>query len=336
MSKKIALIVGAYPPDACGIGDYSYQLVHSDIDKWICIIWKEWNLTGLLKLIRKIKKLDTVYVNLQYPTKSSYGSLMPHLLCIYFSLFTNKRFMITLHEFMRMSITYRLAAFLFLLFANKIIFTTQVEKDYAMRLLPFRRDKFHVIHLFSNISKAVKIKETSMRHFDFAYFGLISKGRNIERFIEIVKRIQLNHQVNAAIIGMVSEGCNNYVDILRCKSGSSGIEFILNKRDQEVADFLNECKYVYLPFNDGVSERRGSFLASVINGALVITTKGPWTTKRFDKVCYYMDDNECELLKDLLNGRNILISHNNIAEFLNEYDVKSWIDVSEQYFRLCN
>ena len=118
MSKKIALIVGAYPPDACGIGDYSYQLVHSDIDKWICIIWKEWNLTGLLKLIRKIKKLDTVYVNLQYPTKSSYGSLMPHLLCIYFSLFTNKRFMITLHEFMRMSITYRLAAFLFLLFAN--------------------------------------------------------------------------------------------------------------------------------------------------------------------------------------------------------------------------
>lgn len=88
--------------------------------------------------------------------------------------------------------------------------------------------------------------------------------------------------------------------------------------------------------NDGVSERRGSFLASVINGALVITTKGPWTTKRFDKVCYYMDDNECELLKDLLNGRNILISQNNIAEFLNEYDVKSWIDVSEQYFRLCN
>ena len=49
-----------------------------------------------------------------------------------------------------------------------------------------------------------------------------------------------------------------------------------------------------------------------------------------------MDDNECELLKDLLNGRNILISQNNIAEFLNEYDVKSWIDVSEQYFRLCN
>ena len=96
MSKKIALIVGAYPPDACGIGDYSYQLVHSDIDKWICIIWKEWNLTGLLKLIRKIKKLDTVYVNLQYPTKSSYGSLMPHLLCIYFSLFTNKRYLLLL------------------------------------------------------------------------------------------------------------------------------------------------------------------------------------------------------------------------------------------------
>lgn len=83
---------------------------------------------------------------------------MPHLLCIYFSLFTNKRFMITLHEFMRMSITYRLAAFLFLLFANKIIFTTQVEKDYAMRLLPFRRDKFHVIIYFRILVKRLKLK----------------------------------------------------------------------------------------------------------------------------------------------------------------------------------
>lgn len=40
MNKKCLLLVGAFPPDKCGIGDYSYQLVNSDSDKWECLVWK--------------------------------------------------------------------------------------------------------------------------------------------------------------------------------------------------------------------------------------------------------------------------------------------------------
>ena len=57
MSKKIALIVGAYPPDACGIGDYSYQLVHSDIDNGFVLYGKNGILQVYWSWYVKLKNL---------------------------------------------------------------------------------------------------------------------------------------------------------------------------------------------------------------------------------------------------------------------------------------
>ena len=104
MNKKCLLLVGAFPPDKCGIGDYSYQLVNSDSDKWECLVWKKWILKELPALIREINSFKIKNLNLQYPTKSSYASIVPHLVCIYYALFTSKIFTVTLHENSRMSL----------------------------------------------------------------------------------------------------------------------------------------------------------------------------------------------------------------------------------------
>ncbi|MCD7939127.1 MAG: hypothetical protein LUH50_03110 [Bacteroides intestinalis] len=336
MNKKIILIVGAYPPDACGIGDYSSQLVHADESHWECIVWKDWTFSGLCKLICSIKKSNVIYINLQYPTKASYGSLIPHLLCIYIAFFSDKRFMVTLHEFMRMGLCYRLAAIMFLLFANKVIFTTQVERKYASNIIPFRKNQFVVIPIYSNIAKAHVFKATNERNCDIAYFGLISPNRNIEHFIDLVKKIEFSHKcISAKIIGMIVEGSEDFLNFLRKEAQETCIEFHLNKSNEEVAELLNDCRYTYLPFHDGVSERRGSFLASVLNGAIVITTKGPWTSSKFDKVCYYIDSDELHLVKKILDGVETSKSQIDIFEYLQSDVAKSWVDVSDKYLNLC-
>lgn len=335
--KKILLIVGAFPPDACGIGDYSSQLVHSNESGWEYLIWKNWSLKGLVRLLIAINKSKCRYVNLQYPTKSSYGSLIPHLLCIYLAFFSNKRFIVTLHEYMRMGKRYRYAGVLFLLFAYRVVFTTEIEKSYASEIISIRKNRFRVIPIFSNIVKAKCIKPTYDRTCDLAYFGLITPNRNIEKFISLIKILHsLKINIRANIIGMVPDGYTNYINNLREMSSDTSIKFHLNQPNEEVAILLNDCKYTYLPFNDGVSERRGTFYASILNGCIVLTTKGPWTLPKFDKVCYYIDStNEIELIQKLLFKEEIKITQNDLIKFFKEESVNSWRQISDMYHNIC-
>lgn len=339
MYMKSLLIVGAFPPDKCGIGDYSYQLVHSDSSKWEFLIWKKWNLGKVLSLIKTINSYNAKVLNLQYPTKSSYASILPHIICLFYSLLTNKKFTVTLHENSRMNKRYRMAANIFLLFADRVIFTTEFEKKYALKRFPFRKSHYSVVKLFSNIDKAPTIKKTKDRKYDIAFFGLISPGKNIERFISVINKLQAQSiYVKAAVIGMVSDEWKDYTDQLKLQSLNCDIDFAFNLSNEEVALILNDTKYIYLPFPDGVSERRGSFFAAILNGAIVLTTKGECTTSEFDSVCHYLGDEEDDVLtiRELLNGINSKIAQEDLIVYAKKYMPESWRKVSDEYMILFN
>ena len=337
MNKKCLLLVGAFPPDKCGIGDYSYQLVNSDSDKWECLVWKKWILKELPALIREINSFKIKNLNLQYPTKSSYASIVPHLVCIYYALFTSKIFTVTLHENSRMNIRYRLAANLFLLFADRVIFTTDFERQHALKKFPFRKFHYNVIKLFSNIDKVSIIKKTVDRKYDIAFFGLISSGKNIEKFISVVKKLRAQScLLKTAIIGMVADEWKDYVEQLKLQALNCDIDFIFNLSNREVASILNNTKYIYLPFPDGVSERRGSFFAAILNGAIVLTTKGSCTTSEFASVCYYLGSEEDDVatINRLLNDENSKIVQEDLIAYTKKYMPESWKEVSEEYMSL--
>ena len=53
------------------------------------------------------------------------------------------------------------------------------------------------------------------------------------------------------------------------------MEWLLDRGDDETAGLLAGASAAYLPYPDGASERRGSLIAALGNGAPVVTTDGP-------------------------------------------------------------
>lgn len=48
--SKILLVSGSYPPDVCGVGDYSYNLINANPAKWEIYTSSDWRLRSLLTL----------------------------------------------------------------------------------------------------------------------------------------------------------------------------------------------------------------------------------------------------------------------------------------------
>lgn len=323
------LITGSYPPQVCGVGDYTYRLISSPnaID-WKLYNSSDWSLRSLFLHIKNIKKYNENTVNMQYPTQGYGWSIVPHLLCLYFSWFTKKRFSVTIHEQSQSSFKARMAQKIILLTANKIIFTNKFEFDYAAKRIPFIAQRSTVIKIYSNIEASDRIKPIEDRKIDILNFGHIRPRKGLEEFIETVKEI--SNEFNVVIAGQVPEGYEDYYSHIESKAKKVGVKIILNLPSKDVSKLLNDTKLIYLPFPDGVSERRGSLLAAFVNGAVVLSSVGEFTTQELkDSIITKQNDLNFKLL--LSNESLLKDKQFKATTFMQNNMPKSWDDVVEQY-----
>ena len=92
---KVALLCGACPPGACGVGDYTVCLARALTERGIeahVISSVSWNLLGAIKRSAGPGSLKFDVVHIQYPTVGFGGALSPQLLSL------SQRCVITLHE----------------------------------------------------------------------------------------------------------------------------------------------------------------------------------------------------------------------------------------------
>ena len=327
-SLELLLITGSYPPEICGVGDYTNRLISANLTgMWQLYFSTEWKWNTLFRHIRAINYTKKRIINMQYPTQGYGWSLIPHLLCIYFSWFTNKRFTVTIHEQSQLSLKSRLAEILILISANRIIFTNEFEQIYAQKRIPFIKKRSTVIKIYSNIDSCDIIKPIKNRTFDLINFGHIRPNKGLEHFIDTVSSLSSIYKI--AIVGQVPTGFEAYYEKIAQRCQNLHIDLILDLGDKEVASLLNDSKAVYLPFPDGASERRGSLLAAFVNGATVITTIGRFTTEALKKAII---DIAKYSLSDILSDMDLLSSKQEQAfNFLQKEMPAGWKDIVLRY-----
>ena len=121
------------------------------------------------------------------------------------------------------------------------------------------------------------------------------------------------------------------------KAKLAGIEVILNLDNKDTSDLLNNTKFLILPFPDGISERRGSFLAGAVNGCLIVSTVGKYTTQALNEIITKklpVKEGELEKLKEMINDEIWTDKYIKTKEYLEREIPQSWEKIVEAYNNL--
>jgi glycosyltransferase involved in cell wall biosynthesis len=313
---RILFLVGAYPPKICGIGDYTYQLKnkldqnHFETEVIFGLNWK----TNPFKILKKINKYNPDIIHIQYPLTG----LFAHIL-IFFCFFKYK-IVITAHEFAETHWSRKISMFIFPL-AKSIIWTSKLELDRFKSYFPFLVPCiYNIIPIASNIP-FLDSKPYQDRDRIIGFFGSIRPGKGLDPFFELVESLNMDssqEKFRYLIIGTVLDIYKDYYKKLKLRYSNINIEWKLNLDSNSVANELVKVKYIYLPFEDGASERRGSLLAAIGNGSFVISTQGKYVTPLLESSIEFASTS-LQAKKLILKAEADLISKK-----LGYYDVKKY------------
>jgi len=275
---KIALITGSVPPNPCGVGDYTDLLLHSLRKSGVQTERFVLGSSAVSDLYsERIQEYNADIVHIQYPTVGFGKGFSAH-----FAMLANRgSTVLTLHEYSQAHFLRKLACIGLIKLADGLIFTNTHEWQ-ACSQWSSPTQLQTIIPIGSNIPQATSLvaKKSYRDPKAIAYFGLIRPNKGIEEVIALAKILHdssSDHHI--IIIGDTPDTCTDYQTSLHSEADNLPIQWISGLNPEQVAQHLSACKWGYLPFPDGVSERRGSLLAMLNNGVHVVSTDGAQTSK---------------------------------------------------------
>lgn len=288
----VVFITGSYPPDICGVGDYTYKLASTLKSYGISvkiITHKNWRILNVCSIIKHLNNIKSDIIHIQYPTVGFGSKLGPQMISIL------KPCIITLHEVSQTHILRRLSLYPFTIRSRHIIFTNSFERDYSVKYAPWISSRSSIIPIGSNIPSGKY--ETEIINDDkineITYFGLIRPQKGLEDVLTLAKLIKEKYlPLCIRIIGMPDPRQINYYNELRVIAKDYPVIWDIGLSEKEVAKLLARSKIAYVPFPDGASERRGSLLALLSNAVATVTTRGLHTPSDLDGVVEFASNPE--------------------------------------------
>jgi len=267
MNPKIILVTGSFPPDVCGIGDYTHSLalaLERAGMKAEVLCHRSWNVSGTIQAIRRLLAEKHSLVHIQYPTMGYGFSLGPQFCAL------AKHSVITLHEFSFAHPLRKLSLLPFTMHSRHLVMTSEFEKQSLIAKMPWAARRIRVIPIGSNIPPSRFLAGEARKQ--IAYFGLVMPRKGLEDFIafsELVRAAELEWDL--LIIGKIPPRHAAYAKGLM-NSANSQVNWLLDRSPEEISDVLCRTSLGYFPFPDGASERRGSLKAAMAAGLPCITT----------------------------------------------------------------
>lgn len=274
---KVVMMTGSYPPDHCGVGDYTFHLVTA-LEKagmnMSVLHSQNWRMTSLPHLISSIYREKPDILHIQYPTFGYGRSMSPQIISL---LYRRAPVVVTLHEFSQAHPLRRLSIVPFTLRCY-VLFTNQWERNSLCRWAPWIRRRSDIIPIGSNIPFC---PQPGDRDPEVVYFGIIRPAKGIEDFLTLARMAwERRSSWRFRLLGFPHP---HYPQFLAQLRALPYLSLHLSLGPRHVAQILSRATFAYLPYPDGASERRGSLLAALGNGVLVITTRGLQTPPEFER-----------------------------------------------------
>ncbi|SEH32663.1 glycosyltransferase [Magnetospirillum fulvum] len=286
---RVIFLITTQPGTACGVGDYTHQLANSLRQAEIEVEVVElpaWTLRTLALLVRVYRSNSDTILHWQYPTLGMGKSPAPAFLPVFFP---RRRVFLTLHEFEQFNALRKIYILLFKLFTNSVVFTNEHERKVFHRFFPWRGGDGHIIPIGNNIDVAAF--GGVVRRQRLIYFGQIIDGKGLEAFIDVVERLRgRGNSVPCAIIGTVPDAESAIARVVRSAAEAFDITLFEGLPADAVSRELQASSVAFLPFPDGISDRRGSALACLKHGLAVVTCHSHLTPDWLRRTTYGVTD----------------------------------------------
>lgn len=297
---KLLFITGSFPPERCGVGDYTASLArvvadqqghnvfvltgdnsgehHDNEGVEVLRAMPSWGLCNLRRFMSLMREISPEVMHIQYPTQGYRGGLLPWLIPL-ISFLMGCRVIQTWHEGFGI---WRAPMFALLVMVPGPIIV--VRPNYLDALHPFfrwltTRKTFCYIPSAPSIPRS-KLGPAEARRFRARYpsdrkllvfFGFLYPSKGVDRIFEFADP----SRDFLVIAGAVPED-GRYLAVLQNRASRPDWSGLVCFEGEVSADYaanlLAVADVVVLPFESGGGEWNSSLLAAKINRAFVVTT----------------------------------------------------------------
>lgn len=298
---RILLVAGSYPPEPCGVGDYTQKLAEvlaGRSDLKVAVLAKRgsmlghdpnleviadverWGLTELLRIFKHVREWSPDLVHIQYPAQGFFHRRLPLFLPLIFRL-QGLAVVETWHEPPPRS---RKALFYFLLpllGATGLVFVRPAYLDFFSPRIRGWINRLPNI-LIQNaaavpISKLNLYEKQTLRnsYLDgcsrlLVFFGFINRNKGLHCLFDIAER-GIDRIVIAGKVGDEAY-VKELQEIAKTRGLDAEVTFTGYLAPEDAADLLAVADVVVLPFIDGGGSWNTSIHSARAQGTFVVTT----------------------------------------------------------------
>ncbi|KAF5057861.1 Glycosyl transferases group 1 [anaerobic digester metagenome] len=350
---RVLLISGSYPPEACGIGDYTHKLAQAlaniqELHVGVLTNSKfgrtkserfdliepvsDWDFANLLGLVRSIQEWKPDLVHIQYPSQGFFFRRMPAFLPVICRLLGIKVIQ-TWHEPYRLISVFHFC--LLTIGADGLVF---VRPNY-LKLLPTSFKKIISRYPSVTVKNAGALPVSSLRAEErqkcrnqylgkhsrlIVFFGFLYPSKGVELLFDIASPATDSLVISGAI---KDEAYVSYLVNIARDKGWNDDQICLTGfiEQQDAANLLAVADAVVLPFLSGGGEWNTSIHSALDQGTLVITTAVPPRGDESQRNLYTAEPTDIKEMREALNrlaGRKIKPSSTDIK----------WQEIAEAHY----
>lgn len=260
----------------CGVADYAEKLYQyarksDDVEYKHAGDLRSWG-----RLFMRAHRFDSIV--LQYPARLYARSMLPFLLVCYSRLVGTAVFL-NLHENSEARFGRKCINWMLMLVSSNTIMTSRYE---CMALSEWQRKKAYVSGIGANIVPRdtnifMSRKEAKLNR-KIVFFGLIKRDNGIARYMELAEGLADGGCANIELVLIGSVVDKTFFAEVKEQAAVLGVELLTDISEEDVSRELSSASFAYLWYPDGVSDRRGAFLACITHGLVTFANEGRQTS----------------------------------------------------------